>query len=153
MNIALEDFVDAMNHTFKTLADRDLDIGPIEPFDGTPIFADISARLPLKLDGALELNGGGAVVLTVSEKAAADLVEAISGAPAVEQSLMAEAVGEILNMIVGATQRRSRTPFEYDLPSVQTGKAHEVTALRDYSERVVSRIGDENIGLYLVKNV
>jgi CheY-specific phosphatase CheX len=148
MTMKLEDFVQGLRHTFETLVGADLQMGPVESCPH-PMFADISAHLPL-------LNGEPAcVVLTMTKRLAVRLVGEISGEKLdFDDALVADAVGELLNMAVGATQRHSGTPFNYSLPIIVKGEHHEIRVVnRGHTERLEASLGDETLALFLVRGV
>ena len=148
MSIELRDIADGLRITLETMAARELETGQPRDYDTTPTFADISAHIPL-------INGDPAcVVLTIPKAAALEIVREIAGTDVVfEDALVADAVGELLNMAVGTAQRHSTTSFNYSLPVIAKSEHHEVRVLEAGAQCVESRLGEHRIALYLVRGI
>lgn len=159
MTLLLSHFVDAMNDVFRKMIQQDLVNGPIEEHQGEKIHADVSAHLPLMNDQE------ACLVITVPEAIAVEMVRTISGRQvAFEDSLISDTVGEILNMIVGKAQKVGK--FQFSLPVIARGRAHEVRILSaGRSRRVLSALtggapgagggprgSAGSVGLYLVSS-
>lgn len=146
MSYDLRTFVAALQHTLQALAQDETHAGEIEEGSGSRIFADVSAHLAIR-------NGGhGCVVITFSEAAACRLVQQVTGREVTfDDALVADSVGEVLNMVVGHAQRKSPHRFSFALPVIAKGRAHEVKVLSGgYAERVVTEMAGHEVGLYLV---
>lgn len=147
MQFEFEPFIEAMNRTFKYMAGEELLNGPCEIWDGSRIFADVTAIMGLSGDEK------GSLVLTVTEQAAIKLTSTITGKDVtLEDRLITDTIGELINIIVGSAQRNSSVKFDFSVPVSIKGKNHEVRAVSEgYFKRIISKMSGEEVGLYLAK--
>ena len=145
MHFEFEPFVEAMNRTFKYMAGEELVNGTYEEWNGARIFADVTAIMGLSGEQK------GSLVLTVTEKAAIHLTSIITGKDVtLDDRLITDTIGELINIIVGSAQRNSRVKFDFSVPVAIKGKHHEVRAVSEGSfKRIISKMSGEDIGLYL----
>jgi hypothetical protein len=97
-----------------------------------PVFADVSSHTVLK--GARDVM----VVLTMSQRAAIELAGRLGVPPVdIDDYIVGDLAGELLNVICGCVQKHES--FVFGVPSVETGRHHEVSPLRGgFGERLVS---------------
>ena len=152
MRYDLSPFVQAMNHTFREMADVELINGPEEEYKERMIRADVSAFISLRSDQNVS------VILTVPDHAARLLTERIGGKNAVlDEQRVTDTIGELLNMLVGYAQRKSTFKFTFSIPISIIGKNHEVNLIptdgqQAYCRRVVSRMSGDPVTLYLANS-
>jgi hypothetical protein len=149
MSVELDDFVHGLRMTFETMVDRGVEAGRVGPC-AEPVFADISTHIPLVDEDA------SCVVMTLTRELAVQLVRDIAGVDSEDfpDDLVGDAVGELLNMVVGATQRHSSTRFSYGHRVASRVERHEVKLLTSGpSEGVQCRTGGHVVWLYLVRGV
>lgn len=88
----------------------------------------------------------GSVVVTFSEKAAIDVVEAFAGEElSLDSEDFADAIGELCNMIAGNAKKDFGLKANIGIPTVIIGPGHTVARLRDVPCIVVpctSEVGD-----------
>jgi CheY-specific phosphatase CheX len=147
MKFEFKPFIDALNRTFKEMVGEEPINGAPEEPDGKDIMADVSAHIGLM--GPEKAN----VVLILTNNIAKQIVKTIMGIDPKDDDhqIVADTVGEILNMIIGSTQRHSPIKFEFSLPGVIIGNSHEVRLLSGgHYRKVISKLSGEDIGLYLV---
>ena len=147
MPFEFEPFVEAMNRTFRYMAGEELDNGSLNHWDGSQIFADVSAVMGISGEEK------GTLVLTVSEKAALKLTAIITGLDVtLEDRLVTDTIGELINIIVGSAQRHSVARFDFSIPLAIKGRNHEVRAVSEgYFKYMLSHMSGEEIGLYMAK--
>ena len=147
MHYNFKHFVKAMNHAFKEMADLDLVNGDPKDYGGEDLAADISTNIGLTGEKA------ACIVLTMTEGAGKLLTARIRGeAAALRDDLISDIAGELLNILVGISQRNSKIKFEFSIPVSIIGKNHVVRPLkRGYTQGVISTLQDETIGLYFIE--
>ncbi|MBI3394983.1 MAG: chemotaxis protein CheX [Spirochaetia bacterium] len=152
MRFDLSPFIQAMNHTFREMADVELINGPEEDYKERLIRADVSAFISLRSEQNVS------VILTVPDHAARFLTETIGGkAAAADEGRVTDTIGELLNMLVGYAQKKASFKFTFSIPISIIGKNHEVNlVLTDGQQatcrRVVSRLSGDPVGLYLANS-
>ena len=146
MKIDFTPFVNSLNRTFSDMVGQELLNGPYENMDKGETFADISVNIGLTGDVKASL------VLTVTENAALQITKTTTGKQDIkmEDKIVTDTVGELLNMIVGSTQRHSNLKWDFSLPLAIEGRNHEVRSIfKSNFRRVVSKMHGETVGLYL----
>jgi CheY-specific phosphatase CheX len=140
-------FVDALSRTFRDMAEIEIGIGPVEEPDGTIVFSDATATIGLMGTERASL------VMTVEEPLALEITQRVTGkAAGLEDRLVGDTIGELLNMVVGAAQRGSPVKFDFSLPVSIRGKNHEVRAVsKGYFRRVLCSAAGGKVGLYLAR--
>ena len=139
-------FVGALKKTLHTMANLEPKTGMFTKGSVCELRADVSAHLSLISDQERTL------VITLSEGAAIRLVQIIAGLEvSFDDPLVGDTAGELLNVIAGSAQRETR--YQFSIPVVAKGKAHEVKVLRGRQlESVISEIPGGTIALHLIEH-
>lgn len=151
----LDPFIRAMNHTFRDMADIDLSNDPIETVASDYLHADVHSKIALLAD--VSTNVGiiaeerASLLLTLSEKGAIAVAKMITGKDLkLYDRLVADSVGELLNMIAGSAQRASSLRFQFSIPVSMQGKRHEIRTVSNSTLRYsISHFGIEEVRLIL----
>ena len=135
-----------MQTTFENMADLPLEPGPIQEADHVE-YSDLSATIGLVGPERASL------LLAADRQTAVDLTRRISGRDAEFQaSLVADTLGEILNIIAGAAQRESALKFDFSLPVVVRGSQHEIIPFETfYGRKSVSTLPGGGVTLLLLR--
>ena len=142
-------FVNTMNRTFKDMVGVELSNGAVELPDDSKVLSDITATMGIHGEDKASL------VVTVDESASLFLTKVMTGKDVkLEDRIVTDTIGELLNMIVGAAQKESKQKFDFSVPVTFMGKNHEVRAVnRGYFRRVMSHFSEGTVGLYLAKEM
>jgi len=145
MSASIGTFLAALRRTLQVMDGPESASGPVEQVSASGIRADVSAHLSVFTDREL------CIILTANEAAALTLVRSITGLDlAFDDSLTADTLGELLNVLVGSAQKGSG--FQFSLPVIAKARGHQVKVLTPRPcERVVSTLGEGELGLYLVE--
>lgn len=149
MNIDFAPFVESMNLTFHDMAGIEIANGPFEEQVDAEALADISVSIGLT--GQVKAS----VLLTTSSRLAIIIAEKVTGMDnlKVGDRIVTDAMGEMLNMIVGAAQRHSNVKFDFALPVAVEGSSHMVHPSPGVGyRRVVSKMEGGDISLYLFES-
>ncbi|HKP95752.1 MAG TPA: chemotaxis protein CheX [Fibrobacteria bacterium] len=128
----VEPFIQATIDTFKTMAHLDVDRGEIKPMDLQDTCQDVS--------GAIELSGmaEGSVTLGLPKLTAMAVACSFLRASGVSKQLMADAIGELVNIIAGHAKKDiPDLDIEISLPKVVIGEKHEISSHSDARKLVV----------------
>lgn len=127
-------FVFAMNHTLESMADLAMGGGVMQevaPQEELDIRSDITAVIGIH--GSSPAN----LILGASGTTARSIASRITGREVgVDDPLLLDTFGEILNMIVGAAQRGSEAKFSFSLPIAARGEEHAIDPPRNTSVRL-----------------
>jgi len=149
MKIDFTPFVNSMNRTFSDMVGIEITNGAYEDMTGGEMLADVSVNIGLTGEARASL------LFTATEHAALEITKTTTGKSDVKISdrIVTDAMGELLNMIVGAAQRHANIKFDFSLPIAVEGKNHSVRSVfRSNFRRVISKMGAEEIGLYLFED-
>ncbi len=151
----LQPFLEAMNRTFKDMADITLVNGPIESAISENITTDVHSKIGMFADVSSNIgifaDVKASLVLTLDAVGAAMVAKRISGVDLeLYDKLLTDTIGELLNIIVGSAQRASPIQFDFSIPVSVQGKNHEVRPPRNSSLRYnVSKFDKETVCLIL----
>ncbi len=145
--LSMRPFLDALNRTLADMADEHPSNSDIVRCEGERVVSDVTASV------GIFGPEPGSLILVMNAAVARDLCKRTTGRSdtELEDRLVLDAVGELINMIVGVAGGASSVRFDFSLP-VSTGvESHEVRILRSTNfEKVVSKISSGEVALYLV---
>jgi chemotaxis protein CheX len=142
-------FVRAVEETFEKMLGCAVSAGRV---------TEREAPSPRDVSAVVGFTGGrrGAVILSVSESAACRLVSRFAGEPIEETGpTVYDGIGEILNIVAGRAKTslaRTTGPIDMSLPTIVSGREHEVHRLRDAPTLLLpfaSELGDFELVLIL----
>ncbi len=145
MKTTIDGFAAALQDGMAKMAGPKLAMGPVEHLSAREIEADLSAHIALVGEKTI------CVILTANEPAALELVRSLAGIDTtLDDALTADAVGELLNVVVGMTQKGAG--FQFGLPVIARGAKHKVRVATPAGyERVTAKTPRGEIGLFVVE--
>jgi len=146
-------FLSALNRTFRDMADIELVNGSIQ----TASESENADGLRADVSSVVGIFGPekASLILTLTEEVALNIASIISGRRLeLEDALVCDTAGELLNMTVGSAQRLSAVKFSFAIPVSIQGRGHGLRANKDnISKYVISKGAGGDVGLILVKNL
>jgi hypothetical protein len=137
------ELVRALERTLLTLANVQLPPGTMEVCRDEVLRADVSAHIAIRSDGHEQI-----ALLMVTDDVARALVRATSGED--DDSLTADTVAELLNVVVGSAQKGAG--YQFSLPVAVRAPGHQVKVLSaGRHERFLTRLGDGVLRLHLLE--
>ncbi|MCB1193100.1 MAG: chemotaxis protein CheX [Leptospiraceae bacterium] len=152
MSLEITPFIDALNQTFEDMVEIKLNNEPVEILQSDTIYSDVSSSI-----GIFNEKQNMSLVISVSFETAIFMTQRVTGKKNVNinDKIIMDTIGEILNMIVGSAQKRSEIKFDFSIPISIKGKDHEVCTPMGHYKCVTSKFYNNAeklvIGLYLVK--
>lgn len=121
--LEIKPFILALNQTFEEMAEIKLSNEPVETLGKRSIVADFSSSI-----GVFSDQENLSLILTSDTSSALKIVRRVTESPDLKKNdkLVIDTIGELLNMIVGNVQRRSKDKFHFSIPISVTGEEHEV---------------------------
>jgi chemotaxis protein CheX len=125
-------FVTSVQEVFSTMLATAVTVGtPFRKNDPVPQY-DVSAVI------GFSGNIVGSMVLCFDRATALRVVQALSGAPVMDDSQdFADAIGELGNMVAGAAKKHFNTVASISLPSVIVGHGHSVARMHDVPSIII----------------
>jgi chemotaxis protein CheX len=150
LNEQAEPFVQATIDTFKTMLHLDIRRGGIHLRKSLELHHDVSGMIGLT--GEAE----GSVSLGFSKPIALALAGNIIGDRHVSEVLMADSVGELVNIITGFAGKDMKQRIRISLPTIVLGHDHVLTTRRNDLQTVTSfesPLGAFHLYVYLEDSV
>ena len=124
MKLDIVPFIESLRKTFSEMVgELPVIFEPVHG-DDAQIMADISASIGII--GTEKYT----VVLDIPDEIAAKLVTEIIGSSiTIDYQIIADTVGELLNMITGNAQKFCDEKYDFSLPQVILGKNHQIQIL------------------------
>lgn len=135
-NEAAEPFVQAAIDTFKTILNLEVRRGVIQVRQSLALAHDVSSMIGLT--GEAE----GCVSLGLSEPTARAVASEFVGEKGVSDWLMADTVGELVNIITGFAGKDMKRKIRISLPQIVMGNGHVLTSRRNDLQTVTSLESD-----------
>jgi CheY-specific phosphatase CheX len=143
----LPQFADSLRETFLNMLGVELNPGSTEEAEH-PIKADLSACL------SVEGTSRAILVLGFDSASAVDMASRFVQMPCnFEDPLVSDAARELLNILVGAAQKRIRETFSFSLPLSAQGLNHEISGFRGGRIVFTTLTWGDNFSLRLFLNL